>query len=85
VVRHLLREGMVRAAGDHHEPLLAVDDDAAHASRPVASAWAAAAASAALVSGRERSTQPSMMRCEVEFTASAPGGTSRRTVVPAPV
>src|SRR5690606_38444651 len=43
------------------------------------------AASAEGVPGRRRSTQPSMLRCVVVLIASAPGGTSLRSTVPAPV
>ena len=40
---------------------------------------------AAAEPGRFSSTQPSMLRCGPADTASAPGGTSSRTTVPAPV
>jgi hypothetical protein len=49
------------------------------------SAIAFLAALSASDPGRLRDTQPSMLRCEPPDTASAPGGTSSRTTVPAPV
>src|SRR5882762_8997076 len=49
------------------------------------SAIAFLAALSASEPGRLRDTQPSMLRCEPPDTASAPGGTSSRTTVPAPV
>src|SRR5262249_28399571 len=52
---------------------------------PVACAAARAAAAAAAVPARRFSTQPSKVRCGPPDTASAPGGTLRRTTVPAPV
>ena len=51
----------------------------------LALALARRAASAAADPGRLRSTQPSILRCGPADTASAPGGTSSRTTVPAPV
>ena len=49
------------------------------------SRWRPCAASAAGVSGRFFSTQPSMMRWGPPETASAPGGTSCFSTAPAPV
>src|ERR1700691_2167014 len=46
---------------------------------------ALSAASAAALPGRLCATQSSILRCEPADTASAPGGTSLRTTVPAPV
>ena len=43
------------------------------------------AARAESLSGRLRNTQSSMTRCCPDETASAPGGTSSRSTVPAPV
>src|SRR4030095_5672989 len=50
-----------------------------------AAALASLAARSDADPGRLRPTQSSMWRCGPDETASAPGGTSRRTTVPAPV
>src|SRR5690606_30607 len=87
----LLGEFDMRTAGEEHQVLLrragfrAHSGDSPSISVSCCAASAFSAASAAGVPGLRLTTQPSMLRCGAPETASAPGGTSRRITVPAPL
>src|SRR5690606_12830418 len=91
LLRNLLGQLGVCPAGEEHQVLLIVDP-IGHWSRPsfcgafsCCCCDAIDAASAAGVPARFRWTQPSILRCGVPDTSSAPAGTFRRSTVPAPV
>ena len=67
------------------KPVTAVSRPAGDAQHPASSAEVQEAASACGVPARLRWAQSGMLRCGPPETARAPGGTSRRTTVPAPV
>ncbi len=89
-LRDLLRQLGMGPAGEEHQVLLVVDPIGHWFWPSFWRSWSCCccaldAASAAGVPARFRWTHPSILRCGVPDTASAPGGTSRRSTVPAPV
>src|SRR5262249_52854931 len=77
--------GRVPCSADPVVPAPALVPSSPAAAGPPARSGAGAAASAAGVPGRRRSTQLSTFACCTRLIASAPAGTSRVTTVPAAV